>query len=40
MVSFTPSWNNFAGAFLVALGLGMGWALGNWIIVMLARLIT
>jgi hypothetical protein len=36
----SPTWQTFAGFFLAALGAGMGWALGNWIILMLARLLT
>jgi hypothetical protein len=40
--NMTPpvAWQTFAGFFLAALGVGMGWALGNWIILMLARLVT
>jgi hypothetical protein len=34
------AWQTWAGFFLASLGAGMGWALGNWIILMLARLVT
>jgi hypothetical protein len=35
-----PTWQTFVGFFLAALGAGIGWVLGNWFVLMLARAIT
>lgn len=35
-----PTATTFAAWFLVALAVGIGWALGNWLVVMLARILT
>lgn len=35
-----PTFLTFAGFFIAALAVGMGWALGNLLIVWFARLVT
>ena len=35
----TPTWQTFVAYFLAAFGAGIGWALGNLVVVFLSRLL-